>query len=195
MSPTVHQTSHVLLSERLRGFLVTGSGSSRSASECGGVGAGAGAALYSLLAAHPVDRRGRCRLCRGPGWLGRRRRVCLVFLKAHYWLGQLPGQLPAQLARELGTDLSPLPFAADSQIPQVQAGITADPCGDPSRTPAVPRPLPLRRFAEAGWPDPDHGGTGERSPASPQSRRGPSANPLPGHGVAVLLTGGVTWPS
>lgn len=26
--------------------------------------------------------------CGGPGWLGRRGRVCVVFLKAHYWLRQ-----------------------------------------------------------------------------------------------------------
>lgn len=44
----------------------------------GSLGWRIGAALGSLLAAHPVDRRGRCRLCRGRGWWSRRR-VCMVF--------------------------------------------------------------------------------------------------------------------
>jgi len=189
---SVSETSYALLCQRLRRVLVDAVQARPGAA--GGIGSVpclASATLYALLMAHPVDRRGKCRLCRGPGWLGRRRRVCLVFVKAHYWLRQPPGQLAAQLARELGIDLLPPPYAADPQITQVQAGITID----PSRTPAVPRPLPPLRFPEAGWPDPVHGGTGEPSPDSPQSRRGPSAHSLPGPGLAVLLTGGLTWPS
>jgi hypothetical protein len=90
-SLSVHQTSHGQLSGVLR---VAARVAVESESEVGSIGCRASAALYSLLAAHPVDRRGRCRSCRGPGWLGRRRRVCMVFQKAHYWLRQ-----PAHLGR------------------------------------------------------------------------------------------------
>jgi hypothetical protein len=192
MNPDLHQIEHGLLRELLRRFLVAELESARGTGGIRRVGSGAATALDSLLAAHSVDRRVKCRLCRGPGWLERRRRVCLVFLTAHYWLRHPPGQLAAQLAREAGIGLLPGPYVADPQIIQMQAGITADPSGDPSLTPAVPRPLALRRIPEAGWSDPDHGGAGEPSPDSPQSRRGPSASPSPGPGVAVLLTGGVT---
>jgi hypothetical protein len=155
------------------------------------VSCGAAAALDSLLAAHPVDARGRGRLCRGRGWLGRRRRVCMVFRKAHYWLRHPLGALPAQLARELGIDLLPLPSAADPQNIPVRTGTTVD----PSLTPAVPHPLASREFQEAGWSDPGHGGVGVQFPNSPRLRRGPSDNPSPGPGVALLFPDGVTWPS
>lgn len=67
------------------------------------------AALYALLTAHPVDRRGRCRACRRPGMgLGRRR--CRVHGQARFWLLQQPAEfLSARLASELG--LTPLPPA------------------------------------------------------------------------------------
>lgn len=70
------------------------------------------AALYALLMAHPVDRRGRCRSCRRPGVvvlrLGRRR--CRVHGQARFWLLQQPAEfLSSRLASELG--LTPLPPA------------------------------------------------------------------------------------
>jgi hypothetical protein len=193
MNPDVHLREYGLLRELLRRFLVAELESSRGTGRTSRLGCGAGAALDSLLAAHRVDRRGRCRLCRGRGWWGRRR-VCLVFLKAHYWLRHCPGLLPAPLARELGIELLPLLFAADPQKTPVRSGTTADPCGDPSLTPAVPHPVSPRGFPEVGWPDPDHGGAGVHLPDSPRPRRGPSADPSPGPGVALLPTGGLPWP-
>jgi hypothetical protein len=178
MNPDVHLREYGLLRELLRRLLVAELESSRGTGRTSRLGCGAGAALDSLLAAHRVDRRGRCRLCRGRGWWGRRR-VCLVFLKAHYWLRHSPGLLPAPLARELGIELLPLLFAAEPKKTPMRSGTTADPCGDPSLTPAVPHPVPPRGLPEAGWPDPDHG---------------PSADPSPGPGVAGLLTGGLPWP-
>lgn len=71
----------------------------------GSLGWRTGVALDSLLAAHPVDRRGRCRSCHSPG-LWRRRRVCLVFQQAHYWLRQPIDQLPGHLAGKPGVTVS-----------------------------------------------------------------------------------------
>jgi hypothetical protein len=63
---SVHQTSH----DQLRGML---RGAVRAAVESdgalGSVGCRASVALDALLAAHPVDRVGRCRSCRRPGAL------------------------------------------------------------------------------------------------------------------------------
>ena len=191
MNPDRHRSEHGLLRELLRRFLAELE-SSGDPGGISGVSCGAAAALDSLLAAHPVDARGRCRLCRRRGWLARRRRVCMVFQKTHYWLRQRSGQLPAQLGDQWGIDLRPP--SADRRITQMLSGITADPSGDPSRTPAVPLPLPARPFLDAGRLDPDHGGAGVHLPDGPWPRRGPVDNPLPGPGPAVLLTGSVPWP-
>lgn len=86
--PTTYQISHSLLQAVLRDTLLDVMGSAHGPQGIGRVGFGACAGLHSLLAAHPVDRQGRCRSCRGPGWLGHRRQVCMVFQKAHYWLRQ-----------------------------------------------------------------------------------------------------------
>ena len=194
MNPDRHRSAHGRLREMLRQFMVAELESSRGTGGIGRVSCGAAAALDSLLAAHSVDARGRCRLCRGRRWWGRRRRVCMVFQKAHYWLRHPPGALPAPMAGELGIGLLPLPFVADLQKTPVRSGTIADPSGDPSLTPTVPHPLAPRGLPEAGWSDPDHGGVGVQFPNSPRLRRGPSDNPSPGPGVALLLTGGVRWP-
>lgn len=55
-------------------------------------------ALDSLLAAHPVDRRGRCQSCRRSRFWKRHQRVCMVFQQAHYWLRQPAEQLPDHLS-------------------------------------------------------------------------------------------------
>lgn len=122
MSPTV-QTEHGLLCEVMRSFLVGEVQSSRGADRCGRVGCAAGATLYSLLAAHPVDQQGRCRSCRGPGWLRRRRRVCMVFQKAHYWLRQPSHRVIAHLAGELGVTVpQSLQTPAVSPTPRFPVG-------------------------------------------------------------------------
>jgi hypothetical protein len=198
MRPTVHQSAHGLLCEVLRRFLACEVQSSHGAGGDGRVGCGAGAALYSLLAAHPVDRLGRCRSCGGPGWLGRRRRVCVVFLKAHYWLRQPDvSLLLSHLASELGVDV-PVPCGApDPEATDVLPRIEPD-SGDrrtePLQTPAVLSPLPPPRCPRTGRPDLDHGGAGEKHPERPRLRRGPSDIPEPGPGPVVLVTGGISWP-
>jgi hypothetical protein len=68
------------------------------------------AALYVLLMAHSVDRRGRCRSCRRPGAvLGLRHRRCRVHGEARFCLLQQPAEfLRSRLVCELGlTDLPP----------------------------------------------------------------------------------------
>ena len=99
-----YQTEHSLLRELLRKFLVAEVEPSRDEGGCDQVMCGAVAALDSLLAAHPVDRRGRCRSCRGPGWPGHRRQVCMVYRKAHFWLRQLTEVVFFHLVREMVPD-------------------------------------------------------------------------------------------
>jgi hypothetical protein len=60
------------------------------------------AALYQLLREHQVDQRGRCRLCRRPGWVFRSR-TCQVRSNAMVCLRQLDEMLLfSPLVRELG---------------------------------------------------------------------------------------------
>ncbi len=112
MSSNVHQTSYELLRETLRDALVTAAGSGR-----GGIGCTtcrASAALYALLGEHSVDRRGRCRCCRGPRVL-RRRRVCRVLVAARFYLYQSEDMLLRLLASELAQHVTPPP-AADTTL-------------------------------------------------------------------------------
>lgn len=190
--PTTYQASHSLLQAVLRDALLDMVGSAHGLQGIGRVGLGACAGLYSLLAAHPVDRQGRCRSCRSPGWLGHRRQVCMVFQKAHYWLRQPGHRLQAHLASELDVDLPPLPDAADPEatevLPRVEPDLS-DPPTDLLQTPAIP-PTPT---AQAGRPELDHGGAGEH-PERRRPRRGPSDNPSQDPGRSLLLTGAMTWP-
>lgn len=102
--PTGYETTYNLLLEVLHTVL---SAAVEAGPDAGGwlhsVPWRACAALYSLLDAHPVDRRGRCRSCRRPGAvLGRRRRRCRVRVTACYWLHQPDERLLLRLlAREL----------------------------------------------------------------------------------------------
>jgi hypothetical protein len=111
----VKQTIHRLMCEALRGVLVAAVGSGSGAG--GGIGSiqcRACAVLYLLLRDHQIDRRGRCRSCRRRGAIvERRRRVCLVFVEANYWLCQPTRRVLAHLAGELGVDLAPLPDPND----------------------------------------------------------------------------------
>lgn len=195
--PSVSETSYALLRERLHGVLVDAVQARPGAA--GGIGSVpclASATLYALLMAHPVDRRGRCRSCAGPGWLGRRRQVCLVFQKAHFWLRQPTPVVRAHLADEVGVDVPGPRGSADPEatdvIPRIEPDPT-DPRTAPLQTPAVPSPLPPRRFPWAGRPDLDHGWVGEH-PERPRPSRGPSDNPGPGPVPLCSFTGGMTWP-
>ncbi|MDQ3761164.1 MAG: hypothetical protein M3460_05540, partial [Actinomycetota bacterium] len=129
--------------------------SSRNAGGFDAVGCGAGAALDALLAAHPVDRRGRCRSCRRQGWL--RNRVCLVYVEAHYWLSQPTSRVQPHLVSELGVELAPLPDAADPEGTAVLPRIEPEPSDSSTcslQTPAVPPPS----CHQVGRPELDHGG-------------------------------------
>jgi hypothetical protein len=124
MKAHAYQTEHSLLRKVLRRFLVAKLESSRATGESGQVACGAAAALDSLLAAHPLDRRGRCRSCQRPGWLGRRQR-CLVYVEARYWLRQPAHRVQAHLANELGVDPPTPPDAADPEATDVLIGADA----------------------------------------------------------------------
>jgi hypothetical protein len=112
MSPSTHQVS-----EALCGALLAAMRSGPATQEgCDSILHRAGAALYSLLAAHPVDGRGRCRSCRGHRWRGRRRQVCLIFLETHYWLRQPSHIVQAHLVAEWGLDVATPRGTADPKI-------------------------------------------------------------------------------
>jgi hypothetical protein len=198
MSPRVPQGGHDdLLRAALRAAVQSGPGGA------GGIDSiqhRACAALYALVMAHPVDRRGRCRSCRRPGAvLGFRRRHCRVQGEVRVWFEQPEWFLRSLLVSELGlTDLPPAqgsatPTAAgDPGDTDVLPGIEPDPSdprSEPVQTPAVPPPLPPRWFPRVGRPDPEtHGGAGD-DPEGPRSRRVPPGDPSLGPCRSLLLTG------
>jgi hypothetical protein len=192
MRPTAYQTEHDALREVLRGFLVAKVESSHGTGEGGRVEFGAVAALDSLLAAHPVNRRGQCRSCQRPGWLGRRR-VYRVYVKAHYWLRQSAHRVQTHLAGELAVDPLTSPGVADPDVTGVLPKVAEDSTTQPLPTPAVSSSTPPRRLRGQGRPDRDHGGAGEH-PECRRPRHGPSEN-LPPSPESVAATGGMTWPS
>lgn len=99
-----YQASHGLLCEELRGWLMNAlerGDSSEPARwrEC--------AVVYSLLRAHAVDRKGRCRLCRCPhAVFGRRRRRCRVHVVTNFYLRQPEEFVRSHLAGELDGSVS-----------------------------------------------------------------------------------------
>jgi hypothetical protein len=155
--PDTHTTGPVTgradpLLEALRRVLAAGAQSGSGAGEgIDSVQYRAGAALYSLLVDHPVDRRGRCRSCRRPGTvLGLRRRSCRVHAKAQMWL-HLPGELlHSFLVSEPG--LTSVPPACEGETPGAASewgGTDAlpatadDPPTGPVHSPTLPPPCPL----------------------------------------------------
>lgn len=104
-SPTVDQTSHRLVCDTLHGVLRQFAEARPGAGEeIGSMLCRVSAVVYTLLLDHPIDRRGRCRSCRGPGPLiGLRRRPCRIYLRASYWLLRQPDE--AILRSHLGDDL------------------------------------------------------------------------------------------
>jgi len=136
MSWNVHQTSHELLREALRAGLAAAVDSGRD----GGIGptqCRASAALYALLGGHPVDRRGRCRSCRGlRALLGRRGRVCRVLVAARFYLYQPEDMLLHLLASELDQSAAPPPSADAAPDPGRTPGAVL---GDPDATDVLPK--------------------------------------------------------
>jgi len=97
----------------------------------------ASAALYALLGAHPVDRRGRCRSCRGlRALLGRGRRVCRVLVVARFYLYQPKDILLGLLASELHQHATPPPSTEAAPEPGRAPGAIL---GDPDATDVLPR--------------------------------------------------------
>lgn len=184
MSLSVHQTSHDLLREVLRGELLA-----VVESEAGGGDASgslhyrASAALYALLGAHPLDRHGRCRSCRRAGVVaGRWRRVCRVYLAARFYLRQPDDVLLCHLGAELGQPDAAPPSAADPEPTEVLPRVGADPLdmrtGHPP-APAVSPPGLPGGSSRARPPAAHHGGAGEPIPRRPRSRRAPSDDQTP----------------
>ncbi len=137
MSWNVHQTSHELLREALRGGLAAAVGSGRGDGEIGSIPCRASAALYALLGDHPVDQRGRCRSCRSlRELLGRRSRICRVLVAARFYLYQPEDMLLRLLANELDQPATPPPSADAAPDPGRAPGAVL---GDPDATDVLPR--------------------------------------------------------
>ena len=137
MSPNVHHTSHELLRETLRDALTA---AVESGCDDGGIGSTPCrtiSALYALLGDHQVDRRGRCRCCRGLRALpGRRGRICRVLVAARFYLYQPEDMLLRLLASELHQHATP-PFTAEAEPePDRAPGAIF---GDPDPTDVLPR--------------------------------------------------------
>lgn len=200
-SLSVYQTSYNLLCGLLRAVLVDGVRAGRGA--VGGIGSvrcRVSATLYALLLAHPLDRDGRCRSCRGRGAVFGRRRRCRVHIEASYWLRQPEEFLHSRVVEELGlVDQSESGAGAGSErdsgtrladpdatdmLPRIEPDVGDLPT-QPLQAPAV---SPTPRFP-AGRPDRDHGGAGEHT----WPRRVPPEDPPPPpSGWSLLLAGGIT---
>lgn len=177
MSTPVYQTSYELLCRLLRKVLVDGVQAGCGAA--GGIGSvqfRASATLYALLRAHPLDREGRCRSCRGPGAVFGWRRRCWVHREASYWLRQPEEFLHSRVVREWGLADQARPGAGaapcaqsaicrtdpDTEVlPRIEPD-AGDPTTQPLQTPVV-SPTPT---ASARRPDPAHGGAGDDPDAS-----------------------------
>ncbi len=162
MGASVDQTSYRLLCTALQDTVRAGP---HAHDRGGSIRYRASAVLYLLLLAHPIDRRGRCRACRGSGaTIGLRRRACRIHLTALDWLLRHPdAALLSQLTHELGTITTPSTAANPTDRPGPTVTARCHP-SDPSRTPAVPPPLPPRKHPRAGRPAP------------------------------LVITGGIPWP-
>ena len=108
-SPSVQQATYGVAYTELRRVLRAGVQAGPGAEEglnsllCRVTGA-----LYALLMAHPIDRRGRCRRCRRPGSvIGRRRQSCAVYVEVNHWLHHSDERLRTQMAHHWGLTPSP----------------------------------------------------------------------------------------
>lgn len=205
-SRTAYQTSYKLLCQMLRGALLDGVDS-------GGVGSvtyRATAALYALLLAHPIDRRGRCRSCRHPGpVLGLRRCKCRVHGEAHLYLHSSGDAiLLSCLTSELGLTVPRPPIAGQNPdwpsltisrradqddtevLPRIEAG-PRDLSAQFSQAPTVSPPPPSPSDGAprtADWSESDHGGAGVH-PDGPLPRRGPPDEQPSGDGMVLVAEG------
>ena len=173
---SVHQVSYELACEVLAGVLrsaVREGGVDRCAA--GSVPCRAAAALFVLLAGHPVNRRGRCRSCRRPGAVfGWRRRRCQVHNEARAWLHQPAEFVDSRLARELALPLTAQSVDSDITQPLFQAVSGLDELPTDPQSPAVsPCAFLPGGIPGAGQPVPDHGVAGA-CPEPLRSRRDPS---------------------
>ncbi len=123
----------------------------------GGIGSVPGracAALYALLRAHEIDRRGRCRCCHGNTVVARRR-TCRVFVTARFYLQQPEDVLLRDLAGELnepgltGAGADQLDPEATDVLPRLGVDVI-DPYAQRSEWPTV----------SSRRPPPGHGGAG-----------------------------------
>ena len=131
----MHHTSYELLREALRSALMAAVGSGCDGGGIGSTPCRTIAALYALLGDHQVDRRGRCRCCRGLRALPRRR-VCRVLVAARFYLYQPEDMLLRLLASELHQHATP-PFTAEAEPePDRAPGAIF---GDPDPTDVLPR--------------------------------------------------------
>lgn len=163
---TVAQTSHRLVREALRETMRAGPG---TLGRIGSIRYRASAVLYLLLGEHPIDWRGYCRSC--PGVMtGLRPRPCQIHFRASDWLLHHSDEaLLPHLAREFGAGTVPsLGTAGTPHQPGLVVRARTDPgdidelsriAGESRTAPAVPFPLPVHEFREAGRPDPPSPGS------------------------------------
>lgn len=173
MSLGVYEAKHKVLREALRGVVLAAVDSGNGADGIGSIQSRASSALYALLCDHEIDRRGRCRCCRGRGAVVARRRTCRVFVAACFYLHQPDHVLLSHLASEL------------QQANQAPGGVA-----DPHTTHERPRVA-----AEPSLADPDHGGAGEPTTTRrPRSRRAPPPEEQapPNSGRSLVVTAGGT---
>lgn len=135
--PSVYQARHQHLSAVLRAALVEAVQAGRRAA--GGIGTISGralATLYLILMSHPVDQQGRCRSCRSPSTvLRRRRRGCRVHWEASVWLSQPAEFVRTQLARELGLTTPNTPTVSPCSPQGVTVGLGHGGASEPSPAP------------------------------------------------------------
>ncbi len=182
---SVHQVSHELIRETLRGGLLVAMDSERG---LGSVQCRASAALYVLLGEHPIDRRGRCRSCRRPGAVvRRRRRFCRVYLAARYYLYQPEEVLLCHIAGELNQDVT-TPSGAGG-LPEPCRATLAAPF-DPEAPEVLPDGTPRTGGSTLGR----GAGPGSPYPDTPRPRSTPSDNTgSPSGDRSLSVPGGVTW--
>ncbi|MGB8202439.1 MAG: hypothetical protein WCF33_22595 [Pseudonocardiaceae bacterium] len=131
-------------------------------------------ALYALLMAHPIDRHGRCRLCRRPGSvLGRRRQDCAVYFEVRSWLGESDTLLRTRIADQW--QLTRKPEARVATTPRQRT--TPDPAAPdtpdvpPRTTPEAERRPCLSRLADTTSEIPGLRGAAREVPDRPPVER------------------------